>query len=249
MSRRCFLVSRPIELVSPEAKVTKWRAIGNGEAVPRLNEKLPFIQHWGLCVLPSGSDELSSDPLAREAFLNADYFDLEVPPNSFLQNVGQSNSYKSFGHFTTKWKPTAVMDISAVLYLGKTARSNHWISERARYLITNWGTYRPVLWNCQHFSVFMAQITVSTNELPLVINRIMAARAKFVFGIRGSGHMGCGAGVVASSFVPVVGPALALGFWAAAGIRMVADWMKRRDIFSIWTQFREKFKELRQIRM
>ncbi|UKZ46100.1 hypothetical protein TrVGV298_000298 [Trichoderma virens] len=139
------------------------------------------------------------------------------------------------------------MDISSALEIGSTGRSNDWILERAHFLVHNWGTYRPILWNCQHFAVFIAQITVATEESASIISRIMSSRREFVFNKRIQRHVGCMVGLGASTFVPVVGPALALGFWATARIRMATDYVKDTQIASQWKTFVGKCEELHQI--
>lgn len=134
MVRRCYLVSRPLDKNQKTGEGDlRWRAIGNGREVPRLDQEPRFREHWALCVLAGECDVRPSEPSSRQAFLDADYFDLGsnlASDSTTFRLISDSASSVSFVHTTTKWPARLVVDISALVEIGVTTRDNDWLLDK-----------------------------------------------------------------------------------------------------------------------
>lgn len=109
--------------------------IGNQTPVPEFLQKLPFLQHWALCVI-DGDEIDPSEPSSRDHFLNAKYFDLSVSLQSCYRIICSSQSYNEVGHGDNTWLEKDVKQILAVQDVGVTFRDDDWIFERGMFSLS-----------------------------------------------------------------------------------------------------------------
>lgn len=110
-----------------------------------------------------------------------------------------------------------------------------------------WGNYRPFLWNCQQFASLLAQMAINTNQSAELITTLLCMREKQMDEIRKKRHIACMAGMGASAFFPIVGPAIALGSWAAAGICMFNDDLRMNVIHVTYRKLASRYEELQKL--
>ncbi|KAE9565939.1 hypothetical protein CGMCC3_g17887 [Colletotrichum fructicola] len=219
-ARRCLLVSCP--LGSQNDKNAKWGVIGKEQAIPCLFSVMPIRQHWALCIIPNGEHDYMS-PNSQQMFLDAAYFDLGVELSSqACFSLSTSHSYDDV-HHNASWPAASVKSITAIYDVGLTHRGNDWIAQRGFEMCTAWGKYLRILWNCQHFAVFLTQITIDTDMSAKKMCRILYRRNEAVDNVRRTRHAGLGVMMGVSGLIPVVGPLLGFGSWATAGIYMITD--------------------------
>lgn len=110
-----------------------------------------------------------------------------------------------------------------------------------------WGIYRPFLWNCQQFASLLAQMAINTRQSAELISTLLLMREEQVEKIWKKRHLACMAGMGASAFFPVAGPAIALGSWATAGIYMFTDALKTNAIHQSYRKLTDRYEELEQL--
>ncbi|KAI8948175.1 hypothetical protein F4801DRAFT_558132 [Xylaria longipes] len=225
MGQHCYLVSRPINGNKP-SETLEWEAIGNGKAVPSLLDRKPFLEHWALCVMPTEDFDLST-PAARVAFLNGSYYDLEVGSSGQGWFKISSNSESYPLRDTLTWTAASVRKITCIEKLGSTAATEHRIRCYKKRLLRMWGKYRPLVWNCQHFAMFLAQIVVRSSDCASKIRHLLSMRSDWLSSVRSEWHEAL---AVASSVV---------GYYAAiVGLTMVpqlaTDGVKDGKIWVTW---------------
>lgn len=113
-------------------------------------------------------------------------------------------------------------------------------------MVQGWGAYKPLLWNCQHFASFLAQIIIDTNESTKTIRNLLSLQGKKVDDAVRNRHIGFMAGL-GLGLVPVVGPVLAVASWASAGIFLATDYQKNRDVASTMEKFSKKSEALQRL--
>ncbi|RTE78920.1 hypothetical protein BHE90_006600 [Fusarium euwallaceae] len=234
------------EDVCASSNPTAWTAIGNQTPVPEFIDSFPFIQHWALCVLDC--DEIEpSEPSSRGHFLNAKYFDLSVSLESSYQIICSSRSYNDVGQGDNAWPEEAVKQISAVQDVGVTLRDDHWIFERGLRMSELWGTYRPLLWNCQHFAAFLAQMAIDTNDSAELIRTLLEMRQSRLSDIQHTREVACTKGMN-DTFYRIVGPAAAVASSVIVGIWVLADLWKTNVIDKTYRELVDTYKELERLK-
>lgn len=114
-------------------------------------------------------------------------------------------------------------------------------------MVSNWGTYYPVLWNCQHFSLFIAQLAIGTHEFSDLATRILNTRNEFVWDVVIKRNIACMAVSAAGKVIPVVGVTVGRIASVVAGGYMLTDVTKWKAIGSKWAEFRDRYHELQRI--
>ncbi|KAI0206598.1 hypothetical protein F4808DRAFT_466624, partial [Astrocystis sublimbata] len=160
LKEQCYLVSRPLEGNMPSGTL-EWKAIGNGSPVPSLLDRQPYLEHWALCIFKA-KDLDPSEPTARNAFLTASYYDFGVrsADQGWFKASTSSQSHTVFDSFT--WTPSHIRNITCVEHLGAAAITKDMVAEYRSELIRLWDTYEPLSWNCQHFAMLLARLTIDS---------------------------------------------------------------------------------------
>lgn len=205
-------------------------------------------------------------------FLNASYFDLNVDIETCFNVLSASRSYEDVYHSSLHtWPGYRVRSITTVQDVGETARLDEWIFQRGSFnlaplvntrlqlmpstnsmfigwMVTKqWGPYRPLLWNCQHFSMMLAQMVIDTIESAETIETLWLVQRDEAWGVAFKRHMGFMAGMGAGFFVPVIGPVLAIGSWASAGVCIAVGDARYRAVDRIFKEMKERYVELQKL--
>ncbi len=114
-----------------------------------------------------------------------------------------------------------------------------------RELLDQWGTYRPLLWNCQEFAVFMAQMAINTEESARTLRQLQRKRWESLLKLGERKYKGMGIALVLSSFVPVLSSFFF--FWFGAQGSFVSDAIKGGDIFIKTLELAGRYIELHQL--
>jgi len=200
-------------------------------------------------------------------FLEADYFDLGVGSSQqysfLLLSTSRSRSFDDV-HYQTRWSSAQVRSITTIEDIGVTTRGNGWIAERGKpvppdvlsirltgeqalEMCSGWGQYLPILWNCQHFAVLLTQMAVDTDMSARVTSYLFEKRSAAVQNVRGARNIGLAAIAASGSFVPVVGPLVALGSAATAGVYQYTDALKDNAITAKLWGFVDRYDELQKM--
>ncbi|KFA78216.1 hypothetical protein S40288_10609 [Stachybotrys chartarum IBT 40288] len=252
MNYLCYLVSRPLDNNKPPPPhTTKWETIGNGNEVPRLLDRRPFLEHWAFCMVPDervdGERLRPAEPPARDAFLHGLYFDLGIQDDQqgFLKRLWHPKTLRDIDSQT--WPEGSVKMITSIEELGSTTNTESMVFDCKRVLLEMWDQYLPILWNCQHLALMLAQIAVSSQRCTAIICALLSMRSEWVSQVRVGRHCGFIFGSGAMTLIPVVGPAASFGVWLVAGAYMVTDGMKDEKIRERWRKLARRYPQLQEV--
>ncbi|KAH7312895.1 hypothetical protein BKA65DRAFT_558114 [Rhexocercosporidium sp. MPI-PUGE-AT-0058] len=239
VQRRVFLVSIPSQsysgIFSGTPMMRHYKR--HHDPWPLLENDVHILRYWILCLVNDDGEA----PPTRAQLLDADFFDCSQEP--LLRG---SNSVDQ----TTMFKlPTSIVEtIEAIQELGRTSHSNSAVKRQSDSLNGLWGTYYPILWNSQQFSVRLSYLIIQPDSLPaarLVVNSLLARLDDSTWGFVAARHIGfmvaftgfglatCGIGVFAA--------------WSTAGGSMISHDIKNKKVLARIADLEANFPRLREI--
>lgn len=123
------------------------------------------------------------------------------------------------------------------------------IGKPGHELCSSWGKYLPLLWNCQHFAIFLTQIAVDTEVSARMMCHLLIKRARALDRIRKARNAGLLGFAVASSTVPVVGGVLGLTGFVAHSAYTHADSIKDSGIITKVSELFTTYDELMKMKL
>lgn len=166
-------------------------------------------------------------------------------------------------------KDELVKSISAVQDIGVTTRFDEWIFQRGKLpnltqdcyenyqlkpmatglqISSKWRKYLPLQWNCQHFALFLAQMSVNTPESNDCVQSILNLRRSQLDSILSKADWGGFAFVTASCLIPVIGGAVGAGMAVGLIFSHRNTFSNLETVQRAYIELESSFEELRRLR-